>query len=294
MRSGHCRHVFFAAILILFALPLKAQQTSGNIRWIDFHDPKDQNIVAWIERSLQVEKWTAIREIGVEYDAALVVTTLRASPQAMAGSDTFSVWSVSLKNHALTPILHGVNLRWLDWMLFAEGEPRELGAIYDDCSECAAVTYFTAFHYDLSQHLWTARWMRGGQAATIWSENVPAGAGLKQVYAVLAEPNGREWLATWSHFDYADGKPPEDFVYEYEVDPFSMLERTSPLAGKMADALKQRICRAQDAVAGMARGQDSDLCLPYRPPNTGRKPAIGPPANNHGQSVPPGHKPQPH
>ena len=62
------------AVVLAAASALPAQQTSGTFRWIDFHDPKDQNIVAWVTRSLQVEKWTAIREIGVVYDAALVVT----------------------------------------------------------------------------------------------------------------------------------------------------------------------------------------------------------------------------
>ena len=40
-------------------------------------------MVVWVTRSLQPEKWSAIREIGVEYDAALVVTTLRANPQSL-------------------------------------------------------------------------------------------------------------------------------------------------------------------------------------------------------------------
>ena len=48
-------HALIAAVLAV-ASPLSAQQTSGTFRWIDFHDPKDQNIVAWIARSLQVEK----------------------------------------------------------------------------------------------------------------------------------------------------------------------------------------------------------------------------------------------
>ena len=76
-----CRFIIFAATLLL-SIPAHAQQTSGTFRWIDFHDAKDQNIVAWVTRSLQVEKWTAIREIGVVYDAALVVTTDRMGPQS--------------------------------------------------------------------------------------------------------------------------------------------------------------------------------------------------------------------
>ena len=45
------------------------------------HDQRDQDIVVWVTRALAAENWTAIREIGVEYDAALVVTTHRAIPR---------------------------------------------------------------------------------------------------------------------------------------------------------------------------------------------------------------------
>ena len=63
------------------ALPyLRAQQGPDTFRWVDFHAQKDQDTVVWVSRSLAVEDWTAIREIGVEYDAALVVTTDMGGP----------------------------------------------------------------------------------------------------------------------------------------------------------------------------------------------------------------------
>jgi hypothetical protein len=111
------------AALVTAALPLVCQQAPDNFRWIDFHAQKDQDVVTWVTRSLAVEDWTAIREIAVEYDAALVVTTKRANPQASATADSFSVWSVSLSNHIVAPVVSGVNLRWLDWMRFADGAP---------------------------------------------------------------------------------------------------------------------------------------------------------------------------
>jgi hypothetical protein len=249
-------------------------------------------VAVWVTRSLAAEKWTAIREIGVEYDAALVVTTLRATPQALPGADTFTVWSISLTDHSITPLLKGVNLRWLDWMTFAEGGPRELGVLYDSCSECAADTYFTAFHFNPQQHAWAARWTRGGQGVPVWSANLPAGVLLTQVYAVLAEPNGREVLGTWEHFDYGALKPPEDFIYRYDVDPFSGLERTLMLSGKDANEMKQRLCGATDsgpgAGPGLALGQDSALCRQTLKPRFERIPVTTPPANNRGQSMPPG------
>jgi hypothetical protein len=275
------------AAALAVAAPMPAQQAPENFRWIDFHSAKEADTIAWVTRSLEPEKWTAIREIGVQYDAALVVTTLRANPQSQPATDTFTVWSLSLTNHSLTPLIKGVNLRLLDWMLLAEGHPRELAALYDDCNECAATTFFSAFHYDFTQHIWVARWMRGTQAAPVWSANPPAGVALSQLYAVLAEPNGRQLIATWSHFDYGKEKDPEDSVFRYDLDPFSNLERTQLLSGKEAESMKQRLCTAQGAIPSLVRGQDSPLCQQTQKPQPERKPVITPPANNHGQSQPP-------
>jgi hypothetical protein len=281
------RSLAFTTILLTAALPLIAQQAPDNFRWIDFHAQKDQDVVTWVTRALAVQDWTAIREIAVEYDAALVVTTKRATPQSDANADTFNVWSVSLTNHLVTPLLTGVNLHWLDWMRFADGAPEELAMTYDSCHDCAANTYFTAFYYDITQHRWAARWIRGGQGVPLWSANTPPGIQWTQVYAGIAEPNGREFIATWSHFDYDNKKPSNDVVFRYDLDPFSGLERSIQLTGKDADDIELRLCRAQDAVPDLQRGQNSALCQQLVKPFAERKPVTTPPANNHGKSAPP-------
>ena len=283
--SSWLLHGLIAAMLAV-AAPLCAQQDS--FRWMDFHSQKDQDIIVWVTRALTVQNWTAIREIGVEYDAALVVTTARPTPQSPANGDSFNVWSVSLTSHLVAPVLAGVNLRWLEWMRFADGAPQEPAALYDNCRDCAADTYFTAFHYDVAHHMWAARWMRGGQGVPLWSANLAQGVAWTQVYAGLAEPNGRELLGTWNHFDHGNQKPAEDVVYRYDLDPHSGLERTQLLSGKDAEAMKQRLCGGQDAVPGLARGQDSPLCAQIARPHWERKPVTTPPANNRGQSAPPG------
>jgi hypothetical protein len=283
------RRFFLLLFLFLPSLPilhLHAQQAPDPFRWMDFHSDKDHDIVFWVERSLAAEKWTAIREIGVQYDAALVVTTLRSAPDTPANQDAFQIWSLSLTNHSLTPLLKGYNLRWLDFMSFAEGAPQEIPILYDNCIECAPDTYFTSLHFDKAQHLWQPRWMRGGQGVPIWNANQPPGVARTQIYAGMAEPNGRELLGTWSHFDYGDVKPAEDFVFRYDLDSFSGLERMQILGGKDADAMKQRLCRAGDALPGLARGQDSALCQNLVNPKPERKPVTTPPAHNRGQSVP--------
>jgi hypothetical protein len=291
MRSVSLRRVLCFAFLSLCSAPiLSAQQpqAADAFRWVNFHAQDDQSVVAWVTRSLQVDQWTAIREIGVKYDAALVITSTRATPQAPPADDTFTVWSASLTGHLVTPLLSGVNLRLFDWQRFADGEPADLTALYDNCRNCAAETYFTAFYYDLAHHMWAARWINGGQGAPVWNASTSPEPGWTQVYALLAEGDGHVELCTWNHFDYGKQKPSTDVLFRYDRDPFSGVDRSAALSGDQADAFKLRLCHAQDAVQGLARGQDSPLCQSLVNPHTERHPVTTPPANNRGRSVPPG------
>ena len=286
--------VIAAALLAAVRVDAQEIEAQGSFRWVDFHPDssgasKDQDIIVWVTRSLAGAKWTAIREIGVQYDAALVVTVERAAPDASPATDTFHIWSVSLKSHLLTSVLAGVNLRWLEPIQFAPGASRELTVMYDDCRECAATTYFTTFYYDVTQHTFAGRWMRGTQAIPVWTAAAPQGVTLTQVYAVLPEQDRGEFLGTWSHFDFGTQKPAQDYVFRYDRDPLRGLERTLSLSGKEAEAMKDRLCGAQSS--GLARGQDSEMCQMRLHPKAERRVVTTPPANNQGRSFPPGGKP---
>jgi hypothetical protein len=271
------------------ALSRSTAQAPDTFRWINFQSASDQDVVVWVTRALDGQKWSAIREIGVQYDAALVVTTYRSSPQASPNRDTFTIWSVSLADRKLTRIADGTNLRLTDWLLLDVGQGRELGALYDDCNDCAATTYFTVFHYDLRQHIWNGRWMQNGKAVAVWTANSPLGATQSQVYAVLADDNGHEILGAWNHIDYGKTKPAEDSIYRYDVDSTTDIERNQLLSGHDAATMKDRLCHAQNAVPGLYRGQDSTLCQTTPPkPHYERKPVTTPPPHNQGQSRPPG------
>jgi hypothetical protein len=268
-------------------------QAPDNFRWVDFHSRKDQDVVNWVTGALEAQKWTAIREIGVEYDQALVITTLRNSAQGTPNRDSFSIWSVSLANRALTHIINGTNLRIADWLLLDIGSPRELALLYDDCSDCDATTYFTTLHYDLRQHTWAARWLQGGgKTVTVWSAKAPLDVTQTQVFAVMADSNGHEVLGTWSHLDYGKQKAAEDAAYRFDVDGQSGMERNQRLFGRDAAAMKEHLCHGQDFVPGLSRGQDSALCesTAAQKPRYERKPVTTPPTNNKGQSRPPGSK----
>jgi len=291
-RSPRCfLLLLFAALTLTGSIRLQAQPPTNSFRWVDFHSTQDQSIIIWVTRSLQVEKWTAIREIGVLYDAALVVTTDRATPQSPPSADSFTIWNASLTSHVVAPLLTGVDLRWFDWEHFVDGGTGDLTALYENCHECAASTFFAAFHYDLTHHMWTVRWLRGGQGVLVWTSVPQSGAGVSwaQVYAVMGGADGRALLATWNHIDYGKQKYPADTVFRYDVDPMTGLDRTVELTGQDAQAMESRLCRGQDTIPGLERGQDSPLCTDLLNKQPQRKPVTTPPANNRGRSTPPSH-----
>lgn len=301
MRSITRRFILCTIAALILAIVAPAQndpastpqagtpQTSDSFRWIDFHSQSDQNIISWVRQSLFGGKWTAIREIGVVYDAALVVTSDRANPQAPPDDDSFSVYSVSLTSHVVAPLLTGVNLRWFERVHFADGGPEEWPVLYDNCRECAPNTYFTAFYYDLRTHTWGARWIRGGQGVPVWNAD-RAGVDWTQVYALLTSSEGHVALYTWNYIDHGKKKQPDDFIARYDVDSFSKLDRTVILTLKQAEAIKPQLCRGQDAVDGIQRGQDSALCQDILQEHGTRRPVTTPPANNRGQSAPGGRR----
>lgn len=259
------------------------QQTSDSFRWIDFHAPQDQNIVVWVSRALQVDNWTAIREIGVVYDAALVVTSDRPNPQSPPAEGTFTVWSVSLTSHAVTRLVSGVNLRWFDRVRFADATPQEWPVLYDNCQNCQPNTYFTAFYYDLRTHAWAARWIRGGQGVVVWNADHPGSVQWTQLFAVMPAGDGHVALYTWNHFDHGKNSVPDDFIVRYDLDPFSDLDRSTVLTAKQSEGLKLQICSGQNALDGLERGQDSDLCQKMLKQHAPRRPVTTPPANNRGR-----------
>jgi hypothetical protein len=312
----HLSSISLALALLCFAsaaLPVSAQPGLDAFHWADFHDAKDAPTVAWVTQALKAEKWTDIREIGVLWDAAIVVTTERKTPQSTPASDLYTVWSVSLAKRDAQPLFHGVGLRILNFTNFGGPyqQAPELALIYEDCYACdAPSTFFTTLYYNFTDHAWRARWMRGDQAAVLWSSGAVEGVKRSQVYAVLSEQPGRDILATWSHFDYGTAKPAEDAVFEYSVDPITRMEQIQGLSGKHAEEMEQRLCRASVEAAGsvqvdpalaqLARGQDSDLCHyliegkpspksgPKSVPHPAHRPATSPPPNNQGKSTPPG------
>lgn len=266
----------------------RAESAPQAFHWVNFHSEQDAPVVRWVTDSLKVEKWTALREIGVKWDAALVVTTDRRNPQASPESDGFTVWSVSLTKHEAEPLVTGVRPRLLQWIQFDAATDPELGLVYDSCRECDVSTYFTAFYYNPAEHAWRARWMHGNDGALLKTASQSAGVTTSVVYGLMTDLRGKSELTTWTHLDFGGAKQAQDYVYEYTVDSATGLDMTQALGDEHAGPMKLELCRMDKARSALADGQDSALCRaapePKKKPERGRRPVV-PPANNEGRSM---------
>ena len=195
-------------------------------------------------------------------DAALVVTSTRATPTSRPDQDQYNAYSLDLKSPDQKPelLMTGTHLQFRDWLRFVREGDTELVATYDDCSDCRATTFLTSFYVDGKTKKWRARWPREVAGAPLFSATPGNPGQTDQVYALMMGEDGRALLVTWSHFQQKKGVTGEDYLFEYDVDPASGRERVRPIYGADAPPLKLRLCKAEGQALGIAAGQDTASC----------------------------------
>ena len=154
-------------------------------------------------------------------------------------------------------MLDGTNLKYIDWQKFYEYDTPELVATYEDCSQCKATTFLTAFYIDRKTRHWGARWRREVAGAPLFSAD-PA---KNYVYALFMIVDQRVVLDTWVSYPKAEeiSSRGGEFLFEYRIDIPSDQGTSRPLTGR--DVLvKQRLCAGQSVVFGIAGGQDGEAC----------------------------------
>jgi hypothetical protein len=272
-------------------------QAIDGFHWLD--QPDDTPTTGTVVSALSERKYSALREIGVAGDSALVLTTLRASPTSLPDEDLFTVYAVSLKNATAEEILSGYKLHFRDWLSMQRDAQPELIATYDDCIRCQSTTFLTTFYIDARTNGWQARWPRNVSGAPLFATGASEGVA-DHIYALMLRDDGRVMLATWSHYENSDakGKPQrEDYLFEYMVDPLSGQGQSNPLSGRDAADMKQKICRPGEVLLGISGGQDSPSCKEVlngkrvaRKSSTTpqhKTPRYIPPSKMVGRSVPP-------
>lgn len=262
-------------------------QAPAEFHWVNLE--KDDWTIGTIRKALQSQQFTAIRDIGVLGDAALVFTSNRARPDAIPDTDVTTVYSVSLRTLFFQKIASGYQMHAVGWSNLVKDHRGELAVTYVDCLQCESSTFFTTFYFEGKSDTWQTRWMANQHGAPLSAPKNAKDYSAQLVYAIVTSPTGQESLVTWTHYDYANPKRSEDFIYQYDVDPSSYLDRVLRLSGKETTDIKLQLCQADAAWAYLLHGQDSSVCQNLLQTNTrqSRHLVTTPPRQNEGRSLPP-------
>ncbi len=261
----YIRSLILAPIFLMLGphLICRAQVLDG-FAWID--QKSDAQTVARVAQLLSGKPYSALREIGVVGQQALVITTLRKDPIANPANDTFTAYGVSLKDGSVEELLDGANLRYIDWQKFYDYDTPELIALYDDCAQCKPTTFLTAFYIDRRTRRWGARWRREIAGAPLYSADTTK----NYVYALFMNVDQKVVLDTWASYpeqNKTGGKGAAlkssrggEYLFEYRIDIPSDQGTSRPLTLRDALPVKQRLCKGEKIVFGIAGGQDSEAC----------------------------------
>jgi hypothetical protein len=243
------------AVALICASHSSSAQIYDGFAWVDLKT--DTQTVAKVTQFLRDQPYTAIREIGVVGQQALVITTLRKDPTANPLNDAFTAYGVSLKDDSVEELLDGTNLKYIDWQKFYDYDTPELLATYDDCAQCKATTFLTAFYIDRKTKRWGARWRREIAGAPLYSADPTK----NYAYALFINVDQRVVLDTWTSYpEQKKSSRGGEFLFEYRIEPMSDQGTSRPLTGRDVAPVKERLCKGQDVVFGIAGGQDSAAC----------------------------------
>jgi hypothetical protein len=259
------RRLHFARLLLALAVSTTSfAQVYDGFAWVDLKT--DTQTVSRVAQFLASKPYTAIREIGVVGEQALVITTFRKDPTAQPGNDRFTAFGVSLKDGSAEKLLEGTNLRYIDWQKFYDYDTPELIALYDDCAQCKATTFLTAFYIDRRTRRWGARWRREIAGAPLYSAD-PA---KNYVYALFINVDQRVVLNTWAFYPEQNktglrgaslkSSRGGEYLFEYRIEPMSDQSTWRPLTLRDVPPVKQRLCKGEGVVFGIVGGQDSEEC----------------------------------
>lgn len=249
--------------LILFSVTAQSQVPDG-FHWVDFR--KEVSTVSNVEKALKAENYTAIREIGVRGDFALVMTVQREATQPTPLGDSWAVYNISTTDWSVHKLISGYNLEIKDWISFQSKDEQDLGVVYMDCWECEPASVFTALHYD-ARTGWRARWVnekdpvRPGIAFLITDVGDPyTDEDVDQIFAVVTPRGGAAAVGTWYHSrDLSSGKITES-ASRFDVDPRTGEDKSIVLTGPAALKWELQLCKAAVSPYGLSQGQSSRAC----------------------------------
>lgn len=259
---SYCR---LTLLILVPLLTVTAQsQVPDGFHWVDLK--REVSTVANIENALKNDNYTALREIGLWGEFALVITAWRESGQATPTGDEWVVYSVSTRDWNAKKLMSGYNLEIKDWISFQSKGAPDLGVVYMDCWECEPGSLFTALHYDFRDG-WRARWANDkdpnhpGVVFLITDVGDPyTNEDVDQVFAVIAPPDGAASIGTWYYSkDLSTGEIAEAAT-KFSVDQATGKDKAVVLSGLDAKAWESELCKAAYSPVGLSQGQSRTAC----------------------------------
>jgi hypothetical protein len=259
-----------SSILILAAEVLPANVPAG-FSWVSIET--DQATMAVVRRAVHGASITAIREVGVKGEFAIVMTVSREQGAPTPDYDLWSIYNVSMTTGTAQILVSGYGVKLLDWI---GRNSDELAITYYSCWECEATTMFTTLHFKPDVG-WGARWpnkvqdVRYPQPGAVALTDIDDiydddREDVDQVFAVVTLPNNDFAVGFWLHSNNSKLKL-EDDVERYSIDPTSGRDIVERLVGPRARTWKRQICTRSDILRTLSSGQNTKACRSVvRPP----------------------------
>ncbi len=241
----------------------RAQLPNG-FSWVNIESNRDT--MARVRAALRDPSITAIREVGLRGNFALVMTASREVGAPTPDYDQWSIYNISLKTSTAQVLVFGNGVRLLDWFGTSNDE---LAITYYDCWECEATAVFTTIRFEPGFG-WRACWQSKSKDVRFPQPGVVVRMTdvgdpydddeLDQIFAVVAQPAGGFAVGSWAHSRNTKTGNIEDDVERYSFDKESGKDRIEKLSGTPAVAWERIICIESNVVAQPSFGQDSASC----------------------------------
>jgi hypothetical protein len=253
--------------LLLFAVGILAAsqcclaQVPDGFHWINLES--DKVTMAVVRRALQGQSFTAIREVGVKDNFALVITANRDADASVPSEDQLTIYSIALSTAKMQPIVNGYDIRLWEWM---GKNSEDLTISYYDCSDCEPAGLFTALHLKPNVG-WVARWqskkdgLNPGGVIFVGDAGEPyTDDDVTEVFAVIKAADNSYAAGSWTHSYNTTTRKTEDSVLRYRVDMVTGKDIAETLTGARTEAWKRRICKEPLTLSRPNQGQDSQIC----------------------------------
>jgi hypothetical protein len=258
------RKSFLVLTMLLLAMRLGWADVPTGFSWVNIES--DKTTMTAVRHALHDPSITAIREVGLEGNFALVMTASREAGAPTPDYDLWSIYNISLATGKTQLLISGYGVTLLDWIGPAN---HELALTYYNCWECEAAKLLTTLHFVKSIG-WKARWPNKSDAgkfpqpgALVSTSDIPDSSDeqVDVVFAVIStQKNGSSFaVGSWLHqYNAATGKIDDD-VERYSVGPTDD-DRTERLTGQEALKWERTICSPANIMIQPRTGQSSKIC----------------------------------